>query len=70
MIRQCGACGARDTTPFQDETFTIEHADMSASVESLSGWRCAACGEVEFDETSGQRYEDANDRLVAMRAGD
>jgi HTH-type transcriptional regulator/antitoxin MqsA len=70
MIRQCGACGARETTPFRNETFTIEHADMSASVDDLSGWRCAACGEVEFDEASGQRYAQVDDRLAAMRASD
>lgn len=34
------------------ETFTLEHAGMSATVEGMSGWRCEACGEVEFVPSS------------------
>jgi HTH-type transcriptional regulator/antitoxin MqsA len=51
-------------TRFEDETFTIEHAGIAAKVEGLSGWRCDACGEVEFDATSAQRYAGAGDALV------
>lgn len=29
-----------------------------------SGWRCEACGEVEFDAASSQRYAAAGDALV------
>jgi len=51
-------------TRFEDETFTIEHAGMTAKVEGLSGWRCEACGEVEFDGASARRYAAAGDELV------
>ena len=33
-------------------------------VEGLSGWRCGACGEVEFDADSARRYAAAGDELV------
>jgi HTH-type transcriptional regulator/antitoxin MqsA len=33
-------------------------------VEGLSGWRCAACGEVEFDADGARRYAAAGDDLV------
>jgi len=49
---------------FENETFTIEHAGMTATVEGLSGWRCGACGEVEFDADSARRYAAAGDELV------
>jgi HTH-type transcriptional regulator / antitoxin MqsA len=41
-------------TRFEGETFTINHAGMTATVEGLSGWRCRACGEVEFDADSAR----------------
>jgi len=49
---------------FKDETFTIVHADMSTTVEGLSGWRCEGCGEIEFDSDSARRYAAAGDELV------
>jgi HTH-type transcriptional regulator/antitoxin MqsA len=51
-------------TRFEGESFTIEHAGMTAIVRGLSGWRCAACGEVEFDANSARRYAAAGDDLV------
>jgi HTH-type transcriptional regulator/antitoxin MqsA len=51
-------------TRFKDETFTIEYAGMTATVEGLSGWRCESCCEVEFDSDSAQRYAAAGDDLV------
>jgi len=51
-------------TWFENEAFTIEHAGMAAEVKGLSGWRCDACGEVEFDAGSAQRYATAGDALV------
>ena len=65
MKQECVSCGTRKgMTPFDDETFTIEHAGMTAQVEGLSGWRCKACGEVEFDAASARRYAAAGDELV------
>jgi len=49
---------------FQHESLTIAHAGMTATVDGLSGWRCATCGEVEFDVDSAQRYAAAGDALV------
>jgi len=51
-------------TRFEGKTFTIEHAGMSVTVEGLSGWRCGACDEVEFDAESARRYAAAGDELV------
>jgi len=49
---------------FEDQTFTIEHAGRKIQVEGLSGWRCGACGEVEFDADSARRYAAAGDELI------
>jgi HTH-type transcriptional regulator / antitoxin MqsA len=65
MSRACGNCESREgMTRFTDEGFTVEHAGMSATVDGLSGWRCSACGEVEFDADSARRYAAAGDTLV------
>jgi YgiT-type zinc finger domain-containing protein len=65
MARKCQSCATRKgVTRFDDETFTIEHAGMTATVEGLSGWRCEPCGEVEFDAASAQRYAAAGDELM------
>ncbi|MBZ5628396.1 MAG: type II toxin-antitoxin system MqsA family antitoxin [Acidobacteriia bacterium] len=65
MARKCISCGRpKGMTRFEDETFTIDHAAMTVVVEGLSGWRCDACGEVEFDADSARRYAAAGDDLV------
>src|ERR1700693_4409459 len=65
MARRCLNCEARKgMTRFEGESFSIDHAGMTAMVEGLSGWRCGACGEVEFDADSAQRYAAAGDELV------
>ena len=65
MDRNCPNCDIRKgMTRFKDETFTIEHAGLTATVEGLSGWRCENCCEVEFDADSAQRYAAAGDDLV------
>jgi HTH-type transcriptional regulator/antitoxin MqsA len=65
MARKCLNCEARKgMMRFENETFRIEHAGMTATVEQLSGWRCEACGEVEFDADSARRYAAAGDELV------
>jgi HTH-type transcriptional regulator/antitoxin MqsA len=51
-------------TRFEDEAFTIEHVGLTTVVRGLSGWRCSACGEVEFDADSARRYAAAGDELV------
>jgi HTH-type transcriptional regulator / antitoxin MqsA len=65
MARSWLECEAeKDMSRFEGETFTIEHAGMTTKVEGLSGWRCEACGEVEFDPDSARRYAAAGDELV------
>jgi len=61
----CMQCGSRETMArFDGETFTLTHAGRRAMVESLSGCRCPACGEVAFDPESAARYAEAGDNLV------
>jgi HTH-type transcriptional regulator/antitoxin MqsA len=65
MARKCLSCGDRKgMTRFEAETFTIEHAGMTATVKGLSGWRCGICDDVAFDAESAQRYAAAGDALV------
>ena len=65
MARKCLNCESRKVmTRFEAETFTIDHAGMTATVEGLSGWRCGACDEVEFDADSARRYAAAGDEHV------
>jgi HTH-type transcriptional regulator/antitoxin MqsA len=51
-------------TRFAGETFTIEHEGMTATVDGLSGWRCAGCGDIEFDADGALRYAAAGDASV------
>jgi HTH-type transcriptional regulator / antitoxin MqsA len=65
MPRKCLGCkGASKMVRFSGEGFTIRHAGMKAEVNGLSGWRCADCGEIEFDAESARRYAAAGDELV------
>jgi HTH-type transcriptional regulator/antitoxin MqsA len=65
MARKCLSCDDREgLTRFDGETLTVEHAGRKVKVEGLSGWRCGACGEVEFDAESARRYAAAGDALV------
>lgn len=67
--RFCAECGAPNAIRFDHETFRIKHASLATEVTELSGWRCGACGEIEFDIDSAQRYAAAGDELV-LRARD
>jgi len=65
VTRKCLNCESRKgMTRFENESFTIEHGGTTATVEGLSGWRCRACGEVEFDAASAHQYAMAGDELV------
>ena len=65
MARRCLNCeGRKGLTRFEGETLAVEHAGQKVKVEGLSGWRCGACGEVEFDAESARRYAAAGDALV------
>lgn len=63
--RNCANCGTRNSmTRFENESFTIRHEGFTAKVRALSGWRCGACEEVEFDPQSAMQYAEAGDALV------
>jgi HTH-type transcriptional regulator/antitoxin MqsA len=65
MARRCLNCEDRKGLKrFDGEAFTVEHAGWKVKVEGLSGWRCGACGEVEFDAESARRYAAGGDALV------
>lgn len=65
MSRACGNCESREgMARFEGETFTVEYAGMATTVDGLSGWRCGACEDVEFDADSARRYAAAGDALV------
>lgn len=65
MARKCINCEShKEMTRFENKTFTIEHGGSQIKVEGLSGWRCGACGEAEFDADSARRYAAAGDELV------
>lgn len=65
VARNCLNCEThQQMTRFEGETFTIQHAGMTTTVEGLSGWRCASCNEVEFDTDSARHYAAASDALV------
>ena len=60
----CTSCGTAKTARFKNETFHVSHKGLSLEVKGLSGWRCAGCGEIEFDAKSAHQYAAAGDRLV------
>jgi HTH-type transcriptional regulator / antitoxin MqsA len=65
MARKCINCESRrEMTRFENKAFAIEHGGNRTEVDGLSGWRCGACGEVEFDADSARRYAAAGDELV------
>lgn len=64
-MRRCINCESRkNMSRFEGEAFTITYAGATATIKSLSGWRCDSCGEVEFDAESARRYAAAGDKLV------
>ncbi|ABF43148.1 transcriptional regulator, XRE family [Candidatus Koribacter versatilis Ellin345] len=65
MARKCVSCAsAKVMVPFSSETFTIKYGAATTKISGLSGWKCVACGEVEFDARSAKRYAAAGDALV------
>ncbi|OLF56009.1 type II toxin-antitoxin system MqsA family antitoxin [Pseudomonas chlororaphis] len=63
--RQCVSCGApAGMQPFQDRSEPIDYKHMLRQVHGLAGWECQACGEIEFDAASAERYASASDQLL------
>lgn len=65
MTKTC-VCSDAETgmVPFAGETHQVAYRGATADVANLSGLRCPACGEIEFDQTSAERYAAAGDELV------
>lgn len=72
MSRVCFTCQAgAEMVPFSGETRRIDYRGITAEVEGLSGFRCPACGDMEYDAESAERYAAAGDALVlAARRAD
>jgi HTH-type transcriptional regulator/antitoxin MqsA len=67
MKRSCVHCeSGSGMRRFTNEAFTVKVGGISRKVEGLSGWRCGACGEVEFDAESARRYAAAGDEMVLL----
>lgn len=65
MTKICVCCEAgAEMVPFEGETHRVDYCGQSVDVDGLSGFRCPACGEIEFDAASAERYADAGDALV------
>jgi HTH-type transcriptional regulator/antitoxin MqsA len=65
MTKICVCCEAEhEMVPFANETHQVVFRDMKVDVEGLSGFRCGACGEIEYDQESAERYAAAGDALV------
>jgi HTH-type transcriptional regulator/antitoxin MqsA len=60
----CADCDLANLIRFEHETFSIDHAGLATEIKDLSGWRCTACGQIEFDTESAQRYAAGGDELV------
>lgn len=65
MSKLCIYCGSpAGMNAFSNETHSIDHRGLMVDVDGLSGLRCAACGEIEYDAQSAVRYAEASDALV------
>ena len=71
MLRKCLSCDSRKGMDrFEKETFEIEYAGHRLRVAGLSGWRCGACGEVEFDEAESREGAEWVANIERENAGD
>lgn len=65
MTRTCMCCDAEaEMIPFAGETHRVSYRGATSDIADLSGFRCPACGEIEFDAASAERYAAAGDALV------
>lgn len=65
MTRPCLCCeSGAEMVPFDGETHRLDYRSRTVDVDGLSGLRCPACGEIEFDAVSAERYAAAGDALV------
>jgi HTH-type transcriptional regulator/antitoxin MqsA len=65
MTRICVCCdGGGEMVPFTNETHQVSYRNLQAEITGLSGFRCSACDEVEYDQESAERYAAVGDALV------
>jgi HTH-type transcriptional regulator/antitoxin MqsA len=65
MTKICVCCDAEaEMAPFTGETHQLVYRDATVDIGDLQGFRCPACGEIEYDPTSAERYAAAGDALV------
>ncbi|MGQ2970646.1 MAG: type II toxin-antitoxin system MqsA family antitoxin [Allorhizobium sp.] len=65
MGANCISCGSVGTMArVENATYQVNFRDLKTDVGGLSGFRCATCGEIEFDADSAERYGAAGDSLV------
>jgi len=63
--QQCASCGApAGMLHFENRSETVDYKQMTSEVHDLTGWECQLCGEIEFDESSAERYSNAGDQLI------
>lgn len=63
--KQCFSCGTHDGLQhFEPRSFTIDFKQMTRQVDGISGFECRVCGEIEFDDSSAERYSLASDQLL------
>lgn len=63
--RFCLQCDDGTVLVHGERDVRIEIDGLTTVVPGVAGWHCPVCGECEFDDGSGQRY---NAALAALRA--
>lgn len=63
--QQCYSCGApTGMLAFEQRSELIDYRHLLRHLHGLAGWQCQACGEIEFDAASAERYAAAGDQLL------
>lgn len=65
IVKECQVCDD-GKLHYQVKNVSITRRGLSAIVESVAGWHCNYCSEIDFDELtdSGDRYAKVGDELV------
>ena len=62
--RYCLQCDDGTSLSYEAKDMIITLDDLSATIPAVSGWHCPKCGECEFDDGEGERF---NAALSALR---
>lgn len=63
-VRCCLNCDDGTKLHHGERDLTVAAGTFSEQLQSVSGWHCPVCGEVEFDDGEGERYASA---LLALQ---